>query len=390
MKILWLLVLLFVFSFADELSQKTKDLKESERISKQLGKKLDDLAKDILASEKNLNNLAGQIQKLSQETLKLEENAKLQNKELKTLNSQNQDLLKDKNAMENKLVSLIAENFAFDLPIPSGYIESEESFIAFELLNSLDEVLKEEFYRLSKDYELVSKQINAKQAQIDKINTNLKKYNDDLIKLEKLKLEQIDEIKRQKTDKDIYTKKLNDVQKQQVELRNTLAELKIVSDKQEKASNTSSSSNNQAVRQLGSSYQNTAVKKYKGQKTIAPLDSFIVKQKFGNFTDPIYNIKIFNENVILRSKTADARVKSVFGGKVVFAKETNLLQRVVIIEHNNGLHTIYAHLDKIAPTLKVGKNVKKGEVLGRVKNDLTFEVTQEKFHINPLELISLN
>ncbi|KGI56379.1 murein hydrolase activator EnvC family protein [Campylobacter sp. MIT 97-5078] len=388
MKILWLLPLLFVFSFADELSQKTKDLKENERISKQLGKKLDDLAKDILANEKNLNNLAGQIQKLSQETLKLEENAKLQNKELKTLNSQNQDLLKDKNAMENKLVSLIAENFAFDLPIPSGYIESEESFIAFELLNSLDEVFKEEFYRLSKDYELISKQISAKQDQIDKINTNLKKYNDDLSKLEKLKLEQIDEIKRQKTDKDIYTKKLNDVQKQQVELRDTLAQLKIVSEKQEKPSTQNTS--NQAVRQLGSSYQNAAVKKYKGQKTIAPLDSFIIKQKFGNFTDPIYNIKIFNENVILRSKTADARVKSVFGGKVVFAKETNLLQRVVIIEHNNGLHTIYAHLDKISPTLKVGKNVKKGEVLGRVKNDLTFEVTQEKFHINPLELISLN
>ena len=94
--------------------------------------------------------------------------------------------------------------------------------------------------------------------------------------------------------------------------------------------------------------------------------------------------------MILRSKNSDARVKSVLDGKIVFAKQTNLLQKVVIVEHSNGLHTIYAHLDKIAPTVKLGKNVKKGEVLGRVKNDLTFEVTQEKFHINPLELISLN
>jgi len=144
------------------------------------------------------------------------------------------------------------------------------------------------------------------------------------------------------------------------------------------------------VRQLGSSYQGSNIKRYTGKKTIAPLDNFSVKQEFGNYTDPIYQIKLFNENVILHSKNSDAVVKSVLNGKIVFAKETNLLQRVVIVEHSNGLHTIYAHLDKIAPTVKVGKNVKKGEILGRVKNDLTFEVTQEKFHINPLELISLN
>ena len=94
--------------------------------------------------------------------------------------------------------------------------------------------------------------------------------------------------------------------------------------------------------------------------------------------------------MVLKSKNKDAVVKSVLAGKVVFAKETNLLQRVVIVEHSNSLHTIYAHLDRISPTIKVGKNVRKGEVLGRVENELTFEVTQEKFHINPLELISLN
>lgn len=388
MRFLFIFFICFIFVLADERSKKTKDLKENERISKQLNKKLEDLAVDIMNSEKNLKNLAQQIKTLSQESSKLEQNAKIQSQELRLLNSQNQGLLKDRESMENRLMSLIAQDFSYDLSIPSGYLESDESFVAFEILQALDLILKEEFYKLSKDYEKNSKLIDEKQGKISEINTNLQKYTTQLSKFEELKQKQLDEIKRQKADRAIYAKKLDDLQKQQDELRKTLADLNIVSkSKEEKPSKTSK---DKEVKQLGSGYQKSFVKRYFGKKTIAPLDSFTVKQKFGNFTDPIYNIKLFNENVILRSKNSDARVKSVLGGKIVFAKQTNLLQKVVIVEHSNGLHTIYAHLDKIAPTVKLGKNVKKGEVLGRVKNDLTFEVTQEKFHINPLELISLN
>lgn len=379
---------------ADEKTQTSKNLKENERVTKQLNKKLEDLAVDILNNEKNLQKLGNEIDELSKQSKELERDANIQNKQLKTLNAQNQDLLRDRNAMQGKLVELIAKNYALDLPIPQGYIEGEQSFVTFEVLHSLDNVLKDEFYRISKDYEDISKLISAKEGQISKINSNLKSYNQRLAKLEELKKEQEKEISRQKTDKQIYSKKLSDLQKQQDELRKTLAELAIVDKKEQTQTSVENNKDiknapNSSVRQLGSSYLNSKVKRYTGKKTIAPLDNFSVKQKFGNFTDPIYNIKIFNENVILRSKTQNATVKSVLNGKIVFAKETNLLQKVIIVEHSNGLHTIYAHLDKIAPTAKVGKNVKKGEVLGRVKNDLTFEVTQEKFHINPLELISL-
>ena len=60
----------------------------------------------------------------------------------------------------------------------------------------------------------------------------------------------------------------------------------------------------------------------------------------------------------------------------------------LIIENENGIHTIYAHLSQIAPTVKVGSVVQKGYVIGRVRNDLTFEVTQRNYHIDPLEMIS--
>ncbi|MBK1991773.1 peptidoglycan DD-metalloendopeptidase family protein [Campylobacter sp. 2018MI35] len=394
MKKIFFLFFCFLSLFANEISEKTKNLESNKRIQEQLNKKLEDLANDILNGEKKLKELNNQIQTLSLQTNKLEANAKTQNQELQTLTSQNKELLKSKALMENKLIVLMAKDFAYDLPIPQGYIESQESFMAFEVLGGLDKVLGEEIFKLSKDYEDVTRLIDDKQAQIQKINLSLKDYNEQITKLQLLKQNQLNEINKQKTDRSIYAKKLDDLQAQQEELRKTLNQLKIIQSKKQEEANDNklkpSNNNQQAIRQLGSSYQGGNIKKYTGKKTIAPLDSFTVKQKFGNYLDPIYNIKIFNENVILRSTKSDATVRSVLDGKVVFAKDTSMLQRVVIIEHSNGIHTIYAHLDKIAPTIKVGKNVKKGSVVGRIKNDLTFEVTQENFHINPLELISLN
>ena len=381
--------LLIDIGLANAINEKTKSLEENKRVQEQLNKKLEDLASDILKGEKSLKDLSLQIESLNSQTSKLEASAKAQNQELNALTSQNEVLLKSKSKMEAKLISLMAKDFAYDLPIPQGYIESEESFMVFEILGSLNKVLNEEIFKISKDYEGVSRLIDDKQAQIKKINDNLKDYNAQLAKLQSLKQKQINEINKQKTDKVIYAKKLDDLQAQQEELRKTLNQLKIINNK-ENSNDTKIVKNNQRIRQLGSSYQGGSVKHYIGKKTIAPLDSFTVKQKFGNYVDPIYNLKIFNENVVLRSNKSDAIVKNVLDGKIVFAKDTSMLARVVIVEHGNGIHTIYAHLDKIAPNIKVGKNIKKGAVVGRVKNDLTFEVTQKNFHINPLELISLN
>ncbi|MBS4329275.1 murein hydrolase activator EnvC family protein [Campylobacter vulpis] len=394
MRKLFLFSLFSLLLFANGIAEKTKDLKENERVQQQLSKKLEDLAQDILSGEKNLKNLSEQINILSSQTSKLEANVKIQNRELSTLNNQNKELLRIKSLMESKLISLMAKDFAYDLPIPEGYIEGEESFMAFELLGSLDKVLSEEISKLSKDYEGVNLLIENKQKQIEQIRLNLKNYNEQLKELQILKNRQIKEINQQKTDRQIYAKKLDNLKAQQEELRATLDKLKIIDKKEQtkgqKEETSKVANNNQKIRQIGSSYQGSSVKRYTGKKTIAPLDSFTIKQKFGNYVDPIYNIKIFNENVVLRSKKTDATVKSVLDGRVVFAKNTTMLQRVVIIEHSDEIHTIYAHLDKIAPNIKVGKRVKKGAVVGRIKDDLTFEVTQKNFHINPLELISLN
>ena len=112
-------------------------------------------------------------------------------------------------------------------------------------------------------------------------------------------------------------------------------------------------------------------------------------KKFGPYVDPVYGIKIFNESVTLQPLKKRAKVKNVLNGRVVFVKETPILGKVVIIEHKNNLHTIYAKMDKIAPMLKEGNKIKEGYIIGRVEKELMFEVTQKNRHIDPLELIRL-
>ncbi|AJD06136.1 MULTISPECIES: zinc metallopeptidase, M23 family [Campylobacter] len=385
--------LLFLFSFsvlfANEIAQKQKDIKENERIVKQLSKKLEDLASEILDNEKNLKKIASEISTLTSKTSKLESSVKTQIKALEQLNAQNKDLLQNKNKIEGKIIDLIAKDFAYDLAIPKNYIESEDSIIALELVGVLDKIFKEEFYQISKDYEDISKKIEEKQTQITTINSNLKVYKDQIDELKNLRKKQEQEIAKQKTDKEIYTRKLSNLQAQQQELRKTLNKLKIIKEKEEEklAQKKEDKKPNSNIKQVGSSYQTSSVKRYSGPKTIAPLESYTVKQKFGNYIDPIYNIKIYNENVVLKSDSANAAVRNVLDGKVVFAKATPTLKQVVIVENKDGIHTIYAHLDKIAPGVKVGRNIKKGYIIGRVESDLTFEVTQKNFHINPLEMI---
>ena len=392
-------------------TQSTKqNLKTKAEQEKRLNKKLDELAKSILSGEENVKTTAEQISALSVQVKELESSAKAADASLNTLIAQNKDLLAEQKRIEASLLAIISKRFAYDLIVPKNYIESEESIISAEILNSLTKDSQNEVNKIAKDY---SKTINSIKSQTDKIGAiklDLAEFRSKQDKLIALQTKQKKDLAQLKSDKDSYEKELSAIQADQEELRKTLEKLAIIAKNEEeekaraqqkaKLEEAKKAKNNEKlasqsqktakndVRQVGSSYQMSQVKRYTGAKTIAPLEKFTLKQAFGDYTDPIYKIKIFNESVVLRSALSDAVVKNVLDGKVVFAKETSLLQKVVIVENKDGIHTIYAHLSKIAPTIKVGSRLKKGYVIGRVERDLTFEVTQKNYHINPMELIA--
>lgn len=395
---------------ANKTQSAKQNLKTKAEQEKKLNKKLDELAKSILSGEENVKTTAEQISALSVQVKELESSAKAADASLNTLIAQNKDLVAEQKRIEASLLAIISKRFAYDLIVPKNYIESEESIISAEILNFLTKDSQNEVNKIAKDY---SKTINSIKSQTDKIGAiklDLAEFRSKQDKLIALQTKQKKDLAQLKSDKDSYEKELSAIQADQEELRKTLEKLAIIAKNEEeekaraqqkaKLEEAKKAKNNEKlasqsqktakndVRQVGSSYQMSQVKRYTGAKTIAPLEKFTLKQAFGDYTDPIYKIKIFNESVVLRSALSDAVVKNVLDGKVVFAKETSLLQKVVIVENKDGIHTIYAHLSKIAPTIKVGSRLKKGYVIGRVERDLTFEVTQKNYHINPMELIA--
>ena len=395
-------LLAFSLVFASNTKDKIKDsknsLKSSQAMSEQLSKKLDDLAGDIVSGEKKLRDISGDITNLKDQISVLETNASKALIELENLTKQNKELERTQKELEQNMIRIIAEDLSFDLLMgASDGKQSEESIISSQILIKLNAITKEDFNKLSKDYEETINLIKNQSNKISEINTSIKNYKRKQSDLQNLESTQKNTISGLKRDKEIYTKKLAKLQAQQDELRKTLEQLAIMQKQEDEAARAAREKQEKAAgkggkgaksQPMGGGYQTSSVKRYSGARTIAPLDSYTVKQKFGNYVDPIYNIKIFNEAVILRSTTPDAKVKSVLNGKVVFAKATPMLENVVIIENENGIHTIYAHLSQIAPTVKVGSLVQKGYVIGRVRNDLTFEVTQRNYHIDPLEMIS--
>jgi len=404
MRILFLFLALHVALFATlsvekKIDKNRKNLKSKAAVERTISRKLNDIAKDIQKEEKNLSNIKIQIINLGKSIARNENVVKDKEVNLKDLATQNMKLIRDKKELEKKIVKIIAEDFSFYLISDKEYQDSSDNILVEEAVDKIGIIMQKEFSKLSRDYDKINKKIDVQNAQIKDIKTSIKELKNKKEKYSSLKKSKEKSIKKLSSQKATYKKRLLRIEKERNELRATLNRLKIIKEKEDeaqkqkrlaaikKAQTNSHINGKMTVRQIGSSYQNSRVKKYRGKKTIAPLDSFTVKRKFGRYTDPIYKMKIFNESVILTSKTRNAKVKNVLNGKVVYAKDTAVLDKVIIVENSYGIHTIYAHLSKIAPTIKVGKKIKKGYVIGRVEDDLSFEVTQKSYHINPLELI---
>jgi len=143
------------------------------------------------------------------------------------------------------------------------------------------------------------------------------------------------------------------------------------------------------VKQINSSYQEQQTFNYQGGKTISPISGASVVKRFGTYEDPVYKIKIFNESVTLQAPSSDAQVVSVLDGKVVYAGNSSMLGKVVVIAHSGNIHTVYAGLSKIPPTIRVGSTVSTGYTIGKVAKRLIFEATKNSKHIDPLKLIRI-
>ncbi len=381
----------------DEKIQTTsKKLNETKQTYSSLSAKLEETASKIVQQKQIVGTQQQHLDTLVQE-LQSKETVYQSNKStLKGLESQQILLTKTQNEIEQRLVFAIARNTSISLLINDDRAKESDALIT-------EEALKLHLKQINQDIKALNTMFlenNEKIAGLSSKTTVLKQsiavIDQQKNKVLETKKENEKAIAQLEKEKKNYKKSLDKILNQQRSLQNTLASLNII--KREALTPKKSppplvppKPGNKPipedVKQAVADYKPSNVAGYVGEHTIAPLDGYVVTKRFGPYTDPVYGIKIFNDSVSLRPNDSDAKVKTVLNGKVIFAKPTAMLENVIIIEHDNGLHTIYAHLDKIAPTIEVGKRVKQGSIIGRVGRELMFQVTQRNAHIDPLKMI---
>jgi len=360
--------------------------------------KMDQTAKAILKRKKEIKIQEAHTKNLKEELSKKESNYESNTKQLDELGDVQKNLKVTQEKVEEELVFTIAQSVSLTVVLEEEIDASETSIMEFEVLKVMLEESKQkikklnaEFYHNSKNIDTLNEQASSLEVEIASIDAKRK----DLVETNK---KNVKDLKKLEIAKNSYKKELINVLKKQDQLKNTLAKLNIIKiddirkakneeEQRRKAFSSKLSDNNFLdVKKHGSSYQRVKTKKYVGSKTIAPFSPYTITKKYGTYTDQIYGIKVFNESISLKPKENNTKVKTVFNGRVVYADRTAVLNNIVIIEHDNELHTIYANLSQISPNIKKGKKIKKGYAIGRVDDELIFEVTQKSYHIDPENL----
>jgi len=403
----WLLPLclagaLFAADIDEQISDTSKQLGSFDKEYSALHSKMAKTAKEILQEKRAILQQQKRLEELLLELSINEESYKNNQVELSDLKKSQSSLNAEQNAIEQKLVFAIARNVSLSMLLDDRRTVNADALITEEVLKAMTVQVQQDIRTLNGTYAQNLERIAALELRmltLEKVIASIEGKRKELAQTQEANKGALVKLER---DKEAYKASIDSLLDRQEALKQTLAQLNIIKSDEDRKAREEADRRRQAssrkpaavaandlpqVKQRGSSYEDVKTKTYRGQKTIAPIDDYTVIKQFGPYTDPIYNIKIFNESVSLQPKASNAMVKNVLNGKVILAQNTALLDNVVIVEHADGMHTIYAHLDKIAPTIQKGKKIPKGSVIGRVNNELMFEVTQKNYHINPMQLI---
>ncbi|PHR58176.1 MAG: peptidase M23 [Arcobacter sp.] len=390
-----------------KINNTSKKLKRFDKTYSKVHKSLAGNAKAIIREERTILKQQKKLQELQLELSLKEERYQENSEELEHLKSSQIKLQMNQEKLKQDLVFMLAKNVSLSLILDDEKAKNDEALITEEVFEALKQITKANISVLQGNYSTNIHKIENMQGKISKLKKSISIIDAKRKEVLTITKNKKGKLKKLRVQKNNYRASVKKLLKQQYSLKNELSKLNIIKE-DEKAKRIARAKEKKRLAKLNEqrntrakpiknlpkvksrtdAYSSVKTKRYRGKKTISPLDNFTIVKRFGPYEDPIYHIKIFNESISLKPKAPNAKVKNVLNGKVILSKKTSLLNNIVIIEHANGMHTIYAHLDKVAPTIKKGKRLKKGSIIGRVNDELMFEVTQKNYHINPLQLIA--
>ncbi|RDU61000.1 murein hydrolase activator EnvC family protein [Helicobacter marmotae] len=393
-----MIVSLCMANIEQDIAKNKDKLATAQSQEKAISKKLDELGKAINAKNLELTQLGKQIEILQKDIAYNQTKSISQEKTLKDSQRKQESLIKQKHNVEDQIVKLFAQSLAFSMMINRyADIDSPEGVVEYYVYETLYHNTQKLIKTLNAKQSILDNEVKKITNTISQIQSSIKTQTDKKEYLERAKEQQKNTLAKMQTELKTYNEQLKDIVKERKSLDDILSKLNIVKEQKEQSNTQQAFINNQkspdsikAPKQLGTSYRDVPTIAYRGAKTFPPLEQYTIEKKFGPYFDPVYKFKIFNAAIMFNPKTLNANVKNVLDGRVVYAKEAPGLKKVVIIEHINAIHTIYAYMDKIESSIKTGINIKKGTIIGKVNERLSFEITQKDKHINPADFIKLH
>jgi murein DD-endopeptidase MepM/ murein hydrolase activator NlpD len=388
--------LLFSSSIDNSIRKKSKELTLKKIEYRKMDKQLSKIAKNILTAKKEQNNLEHKIASLEKNIKNNREKYTILRKEEKVISKDLNKINAIITSKQEKFIALVAKNFSMALALEELNQPTKDSVIMQEMY----EVYAQKNNLVIEDLKREITTLNKKQASLKEkehlIKVEITIYTNERLEYTTKKQKKDKVIAGLARDKALYKKRFNRIKKSRRSLERKLAKLKIIKQDQKDAVQAKrlEAKNRKdlalEVQSNRSSSIATATIRYRGGKTISPLKGARLIKKFGSYIDPIYKFKIFNKSITLKAPYSGSKVRSILKGKVVFSENSGgMLGRVVIVEHARGIHTIYAKLSRLAPGIRVGKQLSQGSIIGKVDKSLMFEVTKDNKHMNPLKLIHL-
>ncbi len=118
----------------------------------------------------------------------------------------------------------------------------------------------------------------------------------------------------------------------------------------------------------------------------------VVEEGFGEKENPRFHTVTFHKGIDIRAE-AGTPIKSIYSGNVLYADWFRGYGNLMIIDHGSGYYSLYAHAERLVK--KVGEEVKRGEVIGRVGETgsikgpfLYFELRNHGKPMDPMEWLS--
>lgn len=393
---------LAIFAFASTDANIKSNEKKLQAISKSqsaINAKLKSLGANINSKNEEIKKLEKEIQNIQKN---IENNQAIfveQEAVYNTANKQLEQLDSRFKKLSQELIDTILQDLGTLMMLNQKEPLDENTIISEEILKAMSKSAKARVDEIIVEQKAIKNDIKNAKTKIDNAKKIITSQQEKKEMLSKARDKQHELAKNLNKELESYHNELKRLDKERVGIQEILVSLNILKkqelENQEKKRKDLFKSPSSAknlppveVRQIGSSYRNVSTAKYRGTKTIAPLKKYKIETKYGPYFDPVYKMRVFNEFITL-SVEQKSDVLAVMAGEIVFAKDTAMLKKVVIIEHANGLHTIYSFLDSFEGGIKVGKKVKKGDVIASIERKLNFEVTQKDKHIDPLDLINV-